>query len=370
MRSLHENRANSEETRYPKFWIFGRAPKDRWLKSLFEPSGVPNPLPLACLYRAPERTAAMTHDPLEIIVQDIAVEMAQAAERGLVADYIPNLASVSLQHFGIAIVDINGQCYLAGDAEMQFSIQSITKVFALTMALGAVGDALWKRVGREPSGSAFNSIVQLEWERGIPRNPFINAGAIVVSDILLASHNPGEVIAEFLRFMRMLTGDDHVVIDELVAQNEAETGHGNFALASYMRAFGNIHHPIEKTLEIYFNQCSLSMNCHQLALAGRFLMSGGLNPDTGLSVVSPRRARRILAMMMTCGHYDGSGEFAFRVGLPGKSGVGGGIMAIVPRVASIAVWSPGLNERGNSQLGTLALERLVHRTGWSVFEPN
>lgn len=252
---------------------------------------------------------------------------------------------------------------------MAFSIQSITKVFALTMALGAVGDDLWKRVGREPSGSAFNSIVQLEWERGIPRNPFINAGAIVVSDILLASYEPGEVIAEFLRFMRMLTGDDSITIDKRVAESEQNSGHRNAALASYMRAFGNIHHPIEKTLAIYFHQCSLSMNCQQLALAGRFLMSGGNNPDSGLSIVSPQRARRILALMMTCGHYDGSGEFAHRVGLPGKSGVGGGILAIAPRVASIAVWSPGLNERGNSQLGTLALERLAQRTGWSVFGP-
>lgn len=200
--------------------------------------------------------------------------------------------------------------------------------------------------------------------------PVYQRGRIVVSDILLASYEPNEVIAEFLRFIRMLADDDSIVIDERVAQSEAETGNRNVALASYMRAFGNIHHPVDETLGVYFNQCALSMNCHQLALAGRFLMSGGLNPNTGLSVVTPRRAKRILALMMTCGHYDGSGEFAFRVGLPGKSGVGGGILAIVPHVASIAVWSPGLNERGNSQLGTLALERLVQRTGWSVFEPN
>ena len=311
----------------------------------------------------------MVHDSLHVIVRDIAAEMFEATDRGIVADYIPDLAAVSPKNFGIAIVDNDGECYLAGDAEVQFSIQSISKVFALTMALGAVGDDLWKRVGREPSGSAFNSIVQLEWERGVPRNPFINAGAIVVSDILLSTLGPGVVTAEFLRFMRVLTGDDDVVIDELVAQNEGQSGHRNLALASYMRAFGNIRHPIECTLDVYFSQCALAMNCHQLALAGRFLMSGGVNPDTGLSVVSADRARRILSLMMTCGHYDGSGEFAYRVGLPGKSGVGGGILAVVPRVASIAVWSPGLNERGNSQLGTLALERLVQRTGWSVFEP-
>jgi len=311
----------------------------------------------------------MTHDPLNVIVQEIAAELAVAIDRGSVARYIPELASVSPGHFGIAIVGNDGECHLAGDADMQFSVQSITKVFALTMTLAAIGDDLWDRVGREPSGSAFNSIVQLEWEHGIPRNPFINAGAIVVSDVLLSSYEPSEAIAKFLDFMRLLSGDQGVALDATVAQSEKVTGHRNVALASYMRAFGNIQHPIEQTLDIYFNQCSLSMSCHQLALAGRFLMAGGINPDTGESVVSARRARRILALMMTCGHYDGSGEFAFRVGLPGKSGVGGGILAILPRVASIAVWSPGLNDRGNSQLGTLALEMLVQRTGWSVFEP-
>jgi glutaminase len=306
---------------------------------------------------------------LDEIVEEIAIEMAGATHRGEVATYIPNLASVSPTHFGIAIVEANGSCHVAGDADLAFSNQSITKVFSLTMALGAVGDALWRRVGREPSGSAFNSIVQLETEQGIPRNPFINAGAIVVADILLARYEPREAIAEFLRFVRSLAGDDDIVIDQAVAQGEAETGFRNLALASYMRAFGNIHHPVERTLGIYFHQCALAMSCRQLAHAGRYLMAGGRNPATGRTVVSAQRARRILALMMTCGHYDGSGEFAFRVGLPGKSGVGGGILAIVPGVASIAVWSPGLNERGNSQLGTLALERLVQRTGWSVFEP-
>lgn len=306
---------------------------------------------------------------LQAIVDDIAEEMILMEDRGDVATYIPQLASVSPQNFAIAITDMAGYQYFSGNAQTAFSIQSITKVFSLTMALGAVGDTLWNRVGREPSGSAFNSIVQLEWERGIPRNPFINAGAIVTADILLASYRPGEVIADFLRFMHTVTGDDSIVIDEAVARSEAATGHRNVSLASFMRSFGNINHPIEQALAVYFNHCALSMNCIQLANAGRFLMSSGINPDTGFPIVSPGRARRILALMMTCGHYDGSGEFAFRVGLPGKSGVGGGILAIVPQVASIAVWSPGLNERGNSQLGTLALERLVQRTGWSAFEP-
>ena len=306
---------------------------------------------------------------LDRIVAEIAAEMAAMSDRGRVADYIPPLAAVSPDRFGIAVVLADGTCHLAGDADEPFSIQSISKVFALTLALGAVGDALWRRVGREPSGSAFNSIVQLESERGIPRNPFINAGAIVVDDVLLSGYEPREVIGNILRFVRTLAGDDSIVIDRTVAEAELHTGFRNFALANYMRAFGNLHHPVERTLGVYFHQCALAMSCRQLALAGRFLMNDGRNLATGFSVVSPQRARRINALMMSCGHYDNSGDFAFRTGLPGKSGVGGGILAVAPGIASIAVWSPGLNEQGNSQIGSLALERLTQRTGWSVFEP-
>ncbi|MEI9926797.1 MAG: glutaminase [Sphingomonas sp.] len=306
---------------------------------------------------------------LSTIVADIAAEMAAAPNRGTPASYIPPLAAVDPARFGIAIVTPGGDQHVAGDADMPFSIQSISKVFALTLALGAVGDQLWDRVGREPSGSAFNSIVQLETEHGIPRNPFINAGAIVVSDILLGSSEPREAIGEMLRFVRNLAGDDAIFIDEAVARAEQQTGFRNIALANYIRAFDNLRHPADRVLGVYFHHCALAMSCRQLALAGRYLMASGTDPQTGRSIVSPQRARRINALMLTCGHYDGSGEFAYRVGLPGKSGVGGGILAVAPGIASIAVWSPGLNERGNSQLGTLALERLVQRTGWSIFEP-
>ena len=206
-------------------------------------------------------------------------------------------------------------------------------------------------------------------EHGVPRNPFINAGAIVVSDLILAGHQPREAIGEILRFVRGLADDDAIYIDEAVARAEQATGYRNAALANYMRAFGNLDNPVELTLGVYFHHCAIAMSCRQLALAGRYLMARGVNPETGKRVVSPERARRINALMLTCGHYDGSGEFAFRVGLPGKSGVGGGILAIAPGHASIAVWSPGINQRGNSKLGMDALERLAQRAGWSVFDP-
>lgn len=306
---------------------------------------------------------------LAALIEEITANAARAVERGKVADYIPSLGGVDPKHFGIAIVLPDGTVHTGGDADVAFSIQSVSKVFALTLALGKTGGALWKRVGVEPSGSAFNSVVQLEGDKGIPRNPFINAGAIVVSDVVLGGAEPREAIGDLLRFVRFLSGDDSVFIDNEVANSEAETGFRNVALANYMKSFANMEHRVGDALKVYFHQCAIAMSCRQLALSGRYLMSDGIHPDTGHPVVSPMRARRILALMLTCGHYDGSGEFAFRVGIPGKSGVGGGILAIVPGKASIAVWSPGLNQRGNSHLGSEALEKLTAVTNWSVFTP-
>jgi glutaminase len=287
--------------------------------------------------------------------------------RGKVADYIPELATVDPSRFGIAVVTVDGSTYLAGDAEHAFSIQSISKVFTLTLALGMIGDSLWARVGREPSGTAFNSIVQLEFEKGRPRNPFINAGAIAVADVILAGHQPKEAIGEIVQFIRFLAGDETIAIDHKVAKSETDTGFRNFALAQFMRSFGKLEHAAELVLGVYFHHCALAMSCRQLANAGLFLAAGGRNPATGSAVVSRERARRINSLMLTCGHYDGSGDFAYRVGLPGKSGVGGGILAIAPGKASVAVWSPGIGPTGNSLLGTAALEMLAQRTGWSVF---
>ncbi|TCL73544.1 glutaminase [Rhizobium sp. BK251] len=304
---------------------------------------------------------------LQTILDDIHAELSPKLGDGKVASYIPELAKVDPMQFGMAIATVDGDVYLSGDAKVPFSIQSISKVFMLTLALGKIGEGLWKRVGREPSGTAFNSIVQLELEEGIPRNPFINAGALAVSDVVLGGHAPREAIGELLRFVRYLADDETIGIDDKVARSETQTGYRNIALANFMRAYRNLDNPADHVLGVYFHQCAIAMSCLQLARAGLFLAARGRNPSTGHSVVSARRARRINALMLTCGHYDGSGDFAYRVGLPGKSGVGGGILAIAPGTASIAVWSPGLNKVGNSQLGSVALEMLAARTGWSVF---
>ncbi|TGD95145.1 glutaminase [Methylobacterium nonmethylotrophicum] len=304
---------------------------------------------------------------LETVVSEIVDEMRKRTDRGEVARYIPELARVDPGAFGLAVIGADGEVAAAGDCDVPFSIQSISKVFTLTLALGMVGDRLWQRVGREPSGSPFNSVVQLEYERGVPRNPFINAGAIAVTDLILSRHQPREALGEILRFMQFLAQDTAITIDEAVAASEQRTGFRNMALANYMKSFGVIDNPVEYTLGVYFHHCALSMTCRQLAVAGRFLAHSGRDPSTGLSVVQAERAKRINAVMLTCGHYDGSGEFAYRVGLPGKSGVGGGILAVAPGKASIAVWSPGLDAAGNSHLGRIALERLTKRLGWSIF---
>lgn len=286
---------------------------------------------------------------------------------GHVADYIPELAKVDPKKLGIAVATVDGNIFKAGDAEEFFTLQSISKVFALTLALGKVGDALWQRVGREPSGTPFDSIVHLEYESGIPRNPFINAGALVVTDILLAGHQPRETIGQIVEFVRFVANDNTIAIEPAVARSETEHGYRNRALANTMRAFGTLKHPVDLVLGVYFHQCAIAMDCCQLAKAGLFLAGGGRVPHLSAGVVSPLRARRINALMLTCGQYDGSGDFAFRVGLPSKSGVSGGILAIVPKVASIAVWSPALNAEGNSLMGTHVLEKIATTAGWSVF---
>lgn len=300
-------------------------------------------------------------------LSEIATTIAPCRGQGRVADYIPALAEVDPMKFGMCITLQDGTTQCLGDVDEHFSIQSISKVFTLSMALRHVGDDLWKRVGREPSGSPFNSIVQLESERGIPRNPLINAGAIVVTDHLVEQAGPEAMITELVSRLRQLTDDNSVSVNEVVASSESIAGARNRALAHFMQSYGNLRNPVEQTLSAYFSHCAISMNCRQLSRAALFLAFDGCDPVSGQQLISSEFCRRINAVMMSCGHYDNSGDFTFRIGLPGKSGVGGGILVIAPRHGSIAVWSPGLNPAGTSLVGSLALESLVKTTGWSVF---
>ena len=285
--------------------------------------------------------------------------------QGKVASYIPRLATVPIDRFGMAIATLEGDVFAIGDADELFSIQSISKVFTLTLAIEALGGDLWKRVGREPSGNAFNSLVQLEREHGIPRNPLINAGAHVIADVILSSSPSAR--EDLLRFVRERADNPAIVMDDDVARSEREAGFRNAALANFVRSFNNLENDVEAVLDFYFHQCALQMNCKDLARAFLFLANRGVCQRSGRPVISPDRAKRINALMMTCGTYDAAGEFAFRVGLPAKSGVGGGIVAVVPNAMTVVVWSPGLDEKGNSLVGAAALDRFTELTGLSVF---
>lgn len=292
----------------------------------------------------------------------IHAEMTTSDRKGDVAQSIPELACMSTDHFAMSVCLPNDHQISAGDATTRFSVQSVSKVFTLAIALGRFGDGLWQRVGREPSTSAFNSAQELEVRRGIPPNPFVNAGAIVTTDMILAESTPAETLGEILQFVRLAASDHDILIDPAVAKSERLTAHRNWALAHILTACENLKHPCELTLGTYFHQCAIAMTCEQLARFGRFL--AGIVDTT---LVSARNVRSMNALMLTCGHYQGSGEFAYRVGIPAKSGIGGGILAIVPGIASIAVWAPGLDKHGNSLLGTAALERLSDMLGLSMF---
>ena len=298
------------------------------------------------------------------ILEDIYQEILPFSQEGKQADYIPALAKVNPDQFGICLETVEGEVYAHMQADTRFSIQSITKVFALAMCLSIKGEALWKRVGKEPSGTAFNSLVQLEVEKGIPRNPFINAGAIVLADILISELKDPE--AEFLTLVRALCGNDSVDYNMEVAQSERETGYLNAAIANMLKYHGTIENDIEKVLMFYFKMCSVEMSCRELAKA--FLpFTNHIAFEYAGYKLSRSRIKRLNAVMQTCGFYDEAGEFSYLVGLPGKSGVGGGIIAVCPNTYSVAVWSPRLNSKGNSVMGMKALELLTTYTEESIF---
>jgi glutaminase len=315
----------------------------------------------------PER---QTDEDLDVVLREVADIAGPYAEKGEVASYIPSLAGVDPNKLGLSMVDMDGTEHLVGDVDVPFPIQSISKVFSLVLAMqkAAAGDGvrqeLWERVGVEPSGDPFNSLVQLEHERGIPRNPMINAGALVVDDILL--DHCDDPPAEAQALLSELAGSE-VGIDETVKNSEAETSHRNRAMANLMASFGNLNHSVDEVLNSYTHQCSFTMTARQLARAVRFLANDGIDPSTGREILPPKLARRVAAIMLTCGTYDAAGEFAFLVGLPCKSGVAGGIVGLVPDQGGLCVWSPPLDERGNSMAGKVALRELAERLELSVF---
>ena len=302
------------------------------------------------------------------ILMEIEEEIQPLLDEGTVANYIPALAKVDPNQFAMTLTLFDGTTYSVGCCDTKFSIQSISKVFTFTKSLSLYGKKIYDRVGKEPSGNAFNSLVQLEYENGIPRNPFINAGAVAVTDALYSHYqNEEDTFNNILQFIKETSNNFELDYNDEVWKSEYKCGYRNFALANLMKSFDNFDNEIDPVIKTYFKQCSIEMNTFELSRAMLFLANHGVDPITKKRFVTQSQAKRINAIMLTCGHYDASGEFAFHVGLPGKSGVGGGIVAVVPDVMAISVFSPGLNNWGNSLVGTKALELFTTKTSHSIF---
>lgn len=302
------------------------------------------------------------------ILQEIEDEVSTHLKDGKVADYIPALASVNPKQFAMTLTLFDGTQYSVGGADTFFSIQSISKVYTFTLALKFYKSELYKRLGIEPSGNPFNSLVQLEYEKGRPRNPFINAGAINITDSLINYYGTKELAYKgVIDFIRDISCNKLVKSNNNVAVSEMENGFRNLALANLMKSFNNLDNIVDDVVDIYFKHCSIEMNTKILSRSMLYLANDGVDPISKKVHITPSQSKRINAVMLTCGHYDASGEFAFNVGLPGKSGVGGGIVAVIPNLMSIAVWSPALNSHGNSLVGTKALELFTTKTGLSIF---
>ncbi len=299
------------------------------------------------------------------VLDEIQQEISPLLSLGQVADYIPELGNVDSNNFGMAVRFIDGATFETGNSRTNFSIQSVSKVFSLTLAFAILKEDLWIRVGKEPSGNPFNSLIQLENEGGKPRNPFINAGAIVIADII-SSHfeDPLNTLIDFIREIAI---NKKLSLNMGVLQSEKNYGHRNAALAHFMKSYNNIRDDVEDVLDLYFGHCSIEMNCFDLATAFLYLANHGIHPLTGKAYLNASQAKRLNSLLLTCGTYDAAGEFAYKVGMPGKSGVGGGIAAIIPGLLSVAVWSPGLDNYGNSLAGAKALELFTTKTGISIF---
>ncbi len=286
-------------------------------------------------------------------------------DQGKLASYIPELATIDADKFGVHISTTSNLKYGLGDYKEKFSIQSMAKVLSLCLAYKIFDGNIWERLDVEPSGTAFNSLVQLESDNGIPRNPFINAGAMVICDILISNlKNPKE---DLLAFIKSLSANNDISYSAKIAASEKSVGYRNVALCNFIKSLGNIKNDPNEVLDFYFDLCSLELSCEHLSDLFLFLANNGKAPHNKKQILTKTESKRINALMQTCGFYDESGEFAFKVGLAGKSGVGGGIIAILPNEYSIVVWSPRLNEKGNSYKGMNFLERFTTMTEESIF---
>ncbi|MCX6181702.1 MAG: glutaminase [Bacteroidetes bacterium] len=300
-----------------------------------------------------------------LVLNEIHDKLKNRNSEGKLAAYIPELAKVDPCKFGIHLLSTDGKEYCVGDYNEKFSIQSVSKVLSLSLVMSIIGEKVWDRIGVEPSGNPFNSIVQLEYEKGKPRNPFINAGALVLADILVTHLKDPK--KEFLNYLRILSGNKNLQYNEKVAKSEKSVGYKNASLANMIKSYGNIENDVDVVLDFYFHQCSIEMTCAEMSKAFLPFATHGEAYHLPEPILTKSRVKRINAVMLSCGFYDESGEFAYKVGLPGKSGVGGGIVAVQPDQFSITVWSPKLNEKGNSVLGMKALELFTTKTGISIF---
>ncbi|UOY91796.1 glutaminase A [Ectobacillus sp. JY-23] len=297
------------------------------------------------------------------------LEQVQAyTNSGKVATYIPALATANPDDIGIAIYDKEQHCISAGNAEVSFTLQSISKVITLALALMDRGqDYVFSKVGMEPTGDPFNSIIKLETSNpSKPLNPMINAGALAVTSMIIGESNE-EKIARILRFVRTMCANPSIHYSTEVAISELETAHLNRALCYYMKQNGIIDSDVEELMDLYTKQCAIQVNCIDLARIGLIFSMDGFDPYTKEQIMPPNIAKICKTFMVTCGMYNASGEFAIRVGIPAKSGVAGGILACVKDHAGIGIYGPALDEKGNSVAGLKLLELLAAQEDWSVF---
>jgi glutaminase len=300
------------------------------------------------------------NDPITRALGELREECIAQAPPGRLADYIPELTRADPDAFGIVLESHEGDVYETGETTMPFTIQSISKPFVYALAIDALGlDAVAQRVGAEPSGEPFNAI-SLEPGTGRPANPLVNAGAILTTSLV-----PGgfEAIAHGLSRFAGRT----LELDEAVYTSECDTGDRNIAIAHLMRAAGALDGDVHATVDDYFRQCALIVTARDLAYMAATLANAGRDPNTDEPVVDELTVQHTLSVMATCGMYDGAGEWMLRVGLPAKSGVAGGVLAVSPGQFGVGLFSPPLDERGNSVRAVLACERMAKRFGLHVF---